>query len=549
MPDSGITTSPSIDPRSGFCSSTRIFHSVRPQFPLPDDDMSVARYVFSLLEPELSTAAVREAGVVDALTGECVSYSEVMRRAEGLAAVLWRRIGLRRGHVAFVLLGNTVEVPVVYLALMLIGVVVSPANPVSTVNEIDRQLELCKPVIAFATRFTASKVSKLKFGTVLVDSPEFKAMMAEDSGGVEECDSVRVSQSDPAMLLYSSGTTGRVKGVVLTHKNYIAALAGGRAAVTPARDTPVVMFCSVPYFHVYGLIVLLGSVASGRSLVSMERVDVEVVMRAIERYKVTHLAAAPPLVMSLVKKGEEGIQYDLSSLEMVGSGGAPLREAVIKKFQTIFPSVQLLQAYGLTETTGGFTRAVGLEERANGRLIPHSQAKIVDPETGEALPPMKVGEIWFRGPTVMKGYVGDEKAVVATFDPEGWLKTGDLGYFDEEGFLFFSDRMKELIKYNAYQVAPAELEDILLSHPEIVEAAVIPYPDEKAGEVPMAFIVREPSSKLNESEVKKFVANQVAPYKRVRLVSFVDSIPKNTTGKVLRKELIKLALSPTMSKL
>ncbi|KAL9665574.1 hypothetical protein QQ045_020995 [Rhodiola kirilowii] len=543
----------SIDPRSGFCSSTRVFHSIRPQFPLPDTEMSVAEYAFTLLKSELSAATkVGEsgAGVIDAVSGECISYSEVMRRTEGLAAALRRRIGLRRGDVAFVLLGNGVEVLVVYLALLLIGVVVSPGNPVSTRKEIGRQLELCKPVIAFATRFTCQKISKLKFGTVLIDSPEFESMMAEKGNVDEQCGSERVLQSDSATLLYSSGTTGRVKGVVLTHGNYISVLAGAQAA-RQAREKPVVMCCTVPCFHVYGMLVILRSVAFGESLVWMEKMDKEVMMRAIERYKVTHLAAAPPLVASLI--GEVGRGYDLSSLEVLASGGAPLREAVIKKFHTLFPNVQLAQSYGLTETTGGVTRTMGLDESrvmgANGRLVPYSQAKIVDPETGEALPPMKVGEIWFRGPTVMKGYVGDEEANRGTIDSEGWLKTGDLGYFDEDGFLFFTDRIKELIKYNAYQVAPAELEHILQSHPDILEAAVIPYPDEKAGQVPMAFIVKESNSNLTASEVKKFVADQVAPYKRVRRISFVDSIPKNATGKVLRKELTKIALSPIMSKL
>lgn len=487
------------------------------------------------------------------MSNEFVEYKEVIRRAECLGFALRQRVGLRKGDVAFVLLGNTIDVVVLNLALLMNGVVVSPGNPVSTLKEIDQQLELCKPVIAFVTNSTCSKIAgNLKFGALSIDSHEFKSMMMriDDCSGFKQCGEVEVLQSDAATILYSSGTTGRVKGVVLTHRNYIASLAGVRAAVQD-REKAVVMCCTVPYFHVYGLLIMLRAVAFGESLVSMERMDMKVLVQAIERYKVTHLAVAPPLVVNLFR--EVGRGYDLSSLEVVTSGGAALREAVIRKFHRIFPNVQLAQAYGLTETTGGVTRTMGLNEcqvmGASGRLIPHSQAKIVNPETGEALPPMKVGEIWVRGPTVMKGYVGDEEATRGTLDSESWFKTGDLGYFDEDGFLFFTDRMKELIKYNAYQVAPAELEHILQSHPDIIEAAVIPYPDEKAGQVPMAFIVKKFSSNITKLEVKSYVADQVSPYKRVRRVSFVDSIPKNATGKVLRKELIKIALSTKLSKL
>ncbi|KAK3223592.1 hypothetical protein Dsin_010617 [Dipteronia sinensis] len=177
------------------------------------------------------------------------------------------------------------------------------------------------------------------------------------------------------------------------------------------------------------------------------------------------------------------------------------------------------------------------------------EAIIVDPETSIPQPPTKPGEIWLRGSFIMKGYVGDEEATAAILDREGWLRTGDLGYIDREGFLFYVDRIKELIKYKGYQVAPAELEHQLHSHPDIVDAAVVPYPDERVGQVPVAFVVRKHGSTIDESEIKEFIAKQVAPYKKIRRVIFISSIPRNSPGKVLRKDLIKLALSTAISKL
>ncbi|XP_065636541.1 4-coumarate--CoA ligase-like 9 [Quercus suber] len=227
-------------------------------------------------------------------------------------------------------------------------------------------------------------------------------------------------------------------------------------------------------------------------------------------------------------------------------------EFTIACMDAIF-SLLLQMGYGLTETGGAATRALGPEESLQygsaGRLAENMEAKIVDPETGEALPPGQRGELWLRGPTVMKGYVGDDKATAETFASEGWLKTGDLCYFDSEGFLFIVDRLKELIKYKGYQVPPVELEHLLHSHPEIADAAVIPYPDEEAGQIPMAFVVRKPGSNVTEAQVIDFIAKQVAPYKKVRRVSFINSIPKNPSGKILRRELVALVLPAGASRL
>ncbi|XP_059657733.1 4-coumarate--CoA ligase-like 9 isoform X2 [Cornus florida] len=540
-----------IDPKSGFCAKTKIYHSLRPNAPLPPQtaSLSATDYLFSLLHQN-NPSPETTAGLIDAATGSRITCSEIEVRVKTLAYSLRSRIGLSKGDSAFILSPNSVHIPILYLSLFSIGVIVSPSNPTSSESEVSHQINLCKPAIAFATAATAHKLPQLRHRTILLDSAEFDSLLASQPG--EFHDRVEVLQSDPAAILYSSGTTGRVKGVVLTHRNIVSYMAAANA-VRPVRQSPPVMLCTVPYFHAYGFLCCLRVVAMGDRMVWMERFDMGLMMKAIQEFRVTHVALAPPVVVAMVKIANATNGYDLSSLEVVSCGAAPLPKAVFEKFKKLFPTVQLAQGFGMTEATAGVTGTMGPKESqvvgATGRLASNCQAKIVDPTTAIALHPLKTGELWLRGPCIMKGYVDDEAATAAALDSEGWLRTGDLCYFDHEGFLFFVDRIKELIKYKGYQVAPAELEHLLHTHPDIVDAAVIPYPDEEAGQVPMAFVVRRSGSTIGESQIMDFVAKQVAPFKKIRRVSFVNSLPKNATGKLLRKELIKLALSSASSKL
>ncbi|KAM0984339.1 hypothetical protein ACFX15_011382 [Malus domestica] len=535
----------SIDPKSGFCSKTKTFHSLRPksQLPLQTTPLSLTHYIISRLHqspPPPSTPAL-----VHATTGHQILYPEFILRVQNLAASLQSQLGLSHGQCAFVLSPNSLHLPILHLSLLYLGVIVSPSNPASSNPEISRQISLCNPAVAFATSDTAHKIpNSLRLGTVLLDSSEFESMMLTCPSSTE-WSQISVSQSDTATILYSSGTTGRVKGVELTHRNWISNLAS--SAARNASAPHAVCLCTAPFFHVYGIAYCLRALATGDTLVWMARFDMKAMLGSIERFGITHVAWAPPVAVALTKYGDgnEMGGYDLSSLQVIACGGAPLAKSVIEKLRERLPNVQVSQAYGMTETTARVFAAVAPEETgvegANGKLMSDLEAKIVDPESGTALPPLMNGELWVRGPNIMKGYVGDEAATAAILDSEGWLKTGDICYID--GFLFFVDRLKELIKYKGYQVAPAELEDLLHSHPDIVDAAVIPYPDEEAGQVPMAFVVRCLGSAIDESRIKDFIAKQVAPYKKIRRVTFTMAIPKNAQGKVLRKELIKLAPS------
>ncbi|KAJ0717707.1 putative AMP-dependent synthetase/ligase, AMP-binding enzyme domain, ANL domain-containing protein [Helianthus annuus] len=541
--------------QNGFCSKTLIFHSLRPSSFLPPQatHLSVTDFIFSLLNTTTTTAG----SLIDATTRHRIPYTDVKLFVRNLAAALRQPpVSLTKGNCAFIISHNSSYLPILFLSLFSIGVTVSPANPASSISEISRQIRICKPVVIFATVESVRKVSETGFNNriVVIESSEFESMMRVDrSNGSEFSDvkiDVSVSQSDTAAILYSSGTTGNTKGVRLTHRNLISSVAG---AITSRKstccDSPAVYLCTVPYFHVYGFTFCVRMVACGESLVSVARFDLRLIVRSIEEFRVCYMAVAPPVVVALVDGNNERLVNgaDLRSLDTVFSGGAPLTVAVIRKFKRRFQDVSLVQTYGLTETTGAISRVASPYESTIvgtvGRLIAHCEAKIVDPNTGVSLPPMNHGELWVRGPSIMKGYVDEKQGINTMVDSDGWLRTGDLCFFNNEGFLFVVDRLKELIKYKGYQVPPAELEQILHSHPDITEAAVIPYPDEAAGQVPMGFVVKRKGSTIDETQVKDYVAKQVAPYKKLRRVCFIDSIPKNAPGKVLRKELMKMAVN------
>ncbi|KAL9674267.1 hypothetical protein QQ045_030537 [Rhodiola kirilowii] len=540
-----------FDPRSGFNPKTKIFRSLRPEIPYPPQSqpLSITDYVFSLLpKSPVGSSLEKTDALINATTGQRLTYAKLISQVDALSAHLQRVTPLRRGDSAFVLAPTSLEVPVVYLALMKLGVIVSPANPLSTESEVAHEIELCKPRIGFTISPLAKKIPTLELGTVLIDSKEFASVV--NKPGTAEV--VQVDQSDSAAILYSSGTTGKVKGVLITHRNLIA-LVAGYYHIRPQRepDAPQpVLLVTTPMFHVFGFSMLLRSLALGDTLVFIERFSFEDMLKTVEKYRVTYIPVSPPLVVAMAKSELTG-KYDLSSLEGLGCGGAPLGKDVAEKFRARFPNVEITQGYGMTELSGGGSRTIGDENNqygSVGRISENMEAKIVDASTGEALPPGKQGELWLRGPMVMKAYVGDPEATAATFSGD-WLKTGDLCYIDDDGLLYIVDRLKELIKYKAYQVPPAELEHILLSHPAIADAAVIPYPDEEAGQIPMAFVVRKPKSNITADEVLGFVAKQVAPYKKIRKVAFVDAIPKNPSGKILRRELINQATTVGQSRL
>ncbi|KAI9113238.1 hypothetical protein K1719_015763 [Acacia pycnantha] len=540
-----------IDGRSGFCKSNSIFYSKRKPLPLPQNySLDVTTFISS-------RAHHGKLAFIDAATGRYFTFPQLWRAVDAVATSL-SDLGVRKGHVVLLLSPNSIYFPVVCLAVMSLGAIITTTNPLNTSREIAKQISDSKPSLAFTIRPLLPKItaaSNLPIVLMEEDSntpftePKIVTTLGKMMKTEPRASQVRdrVYQDDTATLLYSSGTTGPSKGVVSSHRNLMAMvqIVLGRFNM----DKEETFICTVPMFHIYGLVAFAtGLLASGSTIVVLSKFDMDDMLSAIQKYRATYLPLVPPILVAMMN-GADAIKakYDLSSLHSVLSGGAPLSKEVIEGFVDKFPNVTILQGYGLTESTGVGASTDSLDESRRygtaGLLSPATEAKVVNPETGEALPPNRTGELWLRGPTIMKGYFSNEEATTSTLDSEGWLRTGDICYIDGDGFIFIVDRLKELIKYKGYQVPPAELEALLLTHPAISDAAVIPFPDKEVGQYPMAYVVRKSGSHASEKEIMDFVAAQVAPYKRIRRVTFISSIPKNPSGKILRKDLIKLATS------
>jgi len=341
-------------------------------------------------------------------------------------------------------------------------------------------------------------------------------------------------------LPYSSGTTGRAKGVMLTHENMVAALA---ATTAGDADTGEVRLAFLPFFHIIGMQAMMNlPLRDGALCVVMRRFDLAELLHNIERYRVTHLTVVPPIVNSLAKSPLVE-QYDLSSLRRVNCGAAPLNPA-LQQAAGARIGIPIRQAYGMTEAGLGIAtnsstmpEADKIKSGASGVLLPNMQARVLDPDSGRNLPVGEKGEILVRGPSIMRGYLNNPQMTGEMIDADGWMRTGDIGYIDEEGYLFITDRLKELIKVNGRQVAPAMLEGLLLEHPDILDAAVIGMADEDRGEVPRAFVVVRPGRSPSAEEILAFVETRVAPYERLHIVSFIEQIPKSPAGKILRRVL------------
>jgi acyl-CoA synthetase (AMP-forming)/AMP-acid ligase II len=352
--------------------------------------------------------------------------------------------------------------------------------------------------------------------------------------------------NDLVALPYSSGTTGLPKGVMLTHRNLVANLrqCEGMKNFEGFSDRDVVM-AVLPYFHIYGMVVIMMfGLAGGGTIVSTPRFDMLEFLGLVQKYRATILPLVPPIVLGMVKHPAVA-QYDLSSVRLVFSGAAPLGEDLAREL-SLKLGCPVVQGYGMTEASPvthlSPTLNAPMKPGSAGRVVPNTEVKIVDVTTGAELPQGEEGELLIRGPQIMKGYLNQPGDTAACLDPEGWYHTGDVGYVDPEGYFFIVDRTKELIKYKGLQVAPAELEALLVTHPAVLDAAVVRKADAEAGEVPKAFVVLKPEdarSGANTAEtIMGWVAGRVAPHKRIRHLEFVDQIPKSASGKILRRVLM-----------
>jgi acyl-CoA synthetase (AMP-forming)/AMP-acid ligase II len=329
---------------------------------------------------------------------------------------------------------------------------------------------------------------------------------------------------------------------MLTHRNLVANLCQCQGMQNwecfGEGDT---VLAALPFFHIYGMVVIMMlGLANGSTIVSVPRFDFQEFLALVQKYRLTVLPLVPPIVLGMVKSPAVA-QFDLSSVRLVFSGAAPLGEELARELSKKL-NCPVTQGYGMTEASPvthlSPTRNTTLKPGSAGRVIPNTEVKIVDPVTGDELGRNKDGELLMRGPQIMKGYLNKPEDTAASIDPEGWYHTGDVGYVDDDGWFFIVDRTKELIKYKGLQVAPAELEALILTHPAVADVAVIPSPDLEAGEIPKAFVVLKAGQQATAEDIMSFVAGKVAPHKRIRLLDFVPQIPKSASGKILRRVLV-----------
>jgi acyl-CoA synthetase (AMP-forming)/AMP-acid ligase II len=479
--------------------------------------------------------------LIDGPTGRELSYADLARSVRALAAGLAAR-GFAKGHALAIYLPNLPEYAIAFHGAAAAGGRATTVNPLYTASELAHQLRDSEArLLVTAAPFLhvareAAEIVGLS-DVYVVGEADGASSFAELLGDPDEAPDVDLDPAaDLAVLPYSSGTTGLPKGVMLTHRNLVANVLQIQAAYPISADDTLIG--CLPFFHIYGQTVIMNQgLWAGATIVTMPRFDLEQFLDLIERHAVTRAYVVPPIALALAKHpAVEG--RDLSAVRTVMSGAAPLGAELAEQVASRL-NTTVIQGYGLTETSPvtHVIRPEGPNKPGSiGPPLPATECRIVDSETGEDVAEGERGELWIRGPQVMSGYLANPDATAATLDPDGWLHTGDIAVRDADGYYAIVDRLKELIKYKGYQVPPAELEALLITHPAVADVAVVGVPDEEAGELPKAFVVPADGD-LDAEALMTWVDERVAPQKRIRIVELVDEIPKSPSGKILRRVL------------
>jgi acyl-CoA synthetase (AMP-forming)/AMP-acid ligase II len=517
--------------------SERTMTIVHPS-PFPDvqiPDVPVTEYVL-----RCAADLPDKAAFVEGDTGRVMTFAELADAIHRFAGGLVDR-GFAPGDTLAVVAPNIPEYAVIFHGVAVAGGICTTVNPTYNAEEIRFQLidaqatKLIGVPGVIATALEAIEGTDVTDVMVVGEHDDATAMSE-----VLAADPIGQVPIDPAsqimVLPYSSGTTGLPKGVMLTHRNLVANLAQCDAMLR--YDPHSSGLAVLPFFHIYGMQILMnGLLANGCTVISMVRFDLVKALELIQEQRITHFYAVPPMILALAKQPIVD-DYDLSSLEVVLSGAAPLGAELAEEAAARI-DCQIMQAYGMTELSPAthVTPPDDYRPGSVGCTVPNCEVRIVDPESGEDQGVGGEGELWIRGPNVMAGYLNNAEATAITIDSDGWLHTGDVALIDEHQHVYIVDRLKELIKVKGFPVPPAELEALLITHPAVADVAVIGMPDDEAGELPKAFVALKPGAEATETEIIEFVKGTVATYKQIRMVEFIDEIPKSASGKILRRFL------------
>ncbi|KAG9451682.1 hypothetical protein H6P81_004586 [Aristolochia fimbriata] len=531
---------------------TVIFRSKLPDIPI-SNHLPLHTYCF-----EKASEFSDRPCLISGSNGKTYTFAETQKLCQRTGAGL-SKLGIKKGEVVMLLLQNCPEFVFAFMGASMLGAVTTTANPFCTTSEIFKQYTASGARLVITQSHYVDKlrdetnfpkIGRDNFTVVTVDDPpaddclSFSEMIS--SADERDLPTVSIDPDDAVALPFSSGTTGLPKGVILTHKSLITSIAQQVDGENPNLflTSDDIVLCVLPLFHIYSLnSVLLCSLRAGAGVLIMQKFEIGSLLELIQRHRVSVATVVPPLVLALAKNPMVE-KFDLSSIRIVLSGAAPLGKELEEALRSRVPQAIFGQGYGMTEAGPVLSMCLGFAKQSLptksgscGTVVRNAELKVIDPETGFSLRHNQPGEICIRGAQIMKGYLNDPEATASTIDVEGWLHTGDIGYVDDDEEVFIVDRVKELIKFKGFQVPPAEIEALLVSHPSIADAAVVPQKDDAAGEVPVAFIVRANDFDLTEEAVKEFIAKQVVFYKRLHKVYFVHAIPKSPAGKILRKDL------------
>lgn len=514
--------------------------------PLPDvviPDESIFDYIFG----EISAEHADKIAFVD--SGAGTTYAEMKRMVEAFAGALAHR-GIGKGDVVALHCPNSTTFAVAFHGILRANATVTTVATLATAEDVEKQLKasgakmiLTTSAIGWAGTAGAENAGLAPEAIVgLTGVHGISELIAEGRPAPEQDID---AATDVAVIPFSSGTTGVPKGVMLSHRNLVANMAQVEEQTAHIINADTIAVTPLPFFHIYGMNALLNLLLRKRATqYTMAKFDLIEFLELIQDHKATFAFIAPPIAVGLAKHPAVD-QFDTSSLRTMLSGAASLQADLAQQVERRLDCV-MAQGYGMTEMSPVSHLRPGHDSPLDsiGPAVPNTEFKLVDtsddelreikmPEFGRSM----AGELWVRGPQVMLGYLNNPEATAETLVDGDWLRTGDIAEMDEHGNVYIVDRLKELIKYKGYQVAPAELEAVLLQHPDIADAACSSILDREGEEVPKAYVVPQPGAKLSEFDVMEFVGQRVAPYKKVRAVEFMEAIPKSGTGKILRKDL------------